>query len=247
MREKIIYGNWRVYHPDGTLMFLCEDKKANWYLKKDLATKISDNEILLTFQPSGKGRQSLYDLSEKKNICVVCGLDNLELLTKHHVIPTEYRKFFPLHKKSRLSHDILIMCQNHHWEYENKFAQKLKLKLESENNIQRNNINKNKKRSYQVQRYADLLLDYDVCQKLPKYRINFFLSEMKSVFGTDDPFEVQKIEIMKEIDKDNDIIGKIIVDNLTDIDEFERMWRNHFVKSMNPKFLPTGWSTEGLK
>lgn len=51
---------------------------------------------------------------------------------------------------------------------------------------------------------------------------------------------------MKEIDKDNDIIGKIIVDNLTDI-EFERMWRNHFVKSMNPKFLPTGWSTEGLK
>lgn len=245
-RTKIIYGNYKVYHPDGTLMFLCEFKKANWYLKRDLAIKLSDNEIQLTFIPKGKGRRSEYDLSEKKNICVVCGDDELSTLTKHHVVPYQYRKHFPDKIKSRSSHDILPICQEHHYDYENNYANKLKLDLEEKYEIKRKISSKDLTESFRAQRYSNLLLDYDVCKKLPKERIKFFISEMKRIFGTDDPFEVAKLKIHKEIDKETDIISKTIVENLNNIGEFEIMWRKHFIENMKPKYLPKGWSIYGV-
>jgi len=34
-----IYGNWKVVHPSGHLMFYGDEKKANWYLKRKLVKK----------------------------------------------------------------------------------------------------------------------------------------------------------------------------------------------------------------
>ena len=246
-RTKIIYGNYKVYHPDGTLMFLCEFKKANWYLKRNLAKKLTENEIQLTFIPKGKGRRSEYDLSEKKNICVVCCDDELSTLTKHHVVPYQYRKFFPYEIKSRSSHDILPICQKHHYEYENVYANKLKLELEEKYDIKRKKISLNLTESFKIQKYSNLLLDYEKCKKLPKDRIRFFLSEMERVFNTNDPFEVSKLKIYDEVDKEIDMISKTIVDNLNSIEDFEIMWRKHFVENMKPKYLPKGWSIHGIK
>ncbi len=47
--------NWEVYHPDGTHMFTCGEKKATWYLDKDLAKRTEDGKIQLTFEPKGNG------------------------------------------------------------------------------------------------------------------------------------------------------------------------------------------------
>ena len=47
--------NWEVYHPDGTHMFTCGEKKATWYLERDLAKRTADGRIQLTFEPKGNG------------------------------------------------------------------------------------------------------------------------------------------------------------------------------------------------
>ena len=48
--------NWKVYHPSGRHMFTCGEKKAYWYLERNLA-KLIDGErsIELTFIPKGNG------------------------------------------------------------------------------------------------------------------------------------------------------------------------------------------------
>ncbi len=126
-----IYGNCKVLHPDGTLMFRCDDDRVNWYLERNLAEIISpDGEpitIQFTFQPKGKGHQGdPFYLQEKSNCCVVCGTK--KLLTRHHAVPICYRKHFPDRLKSRCSHDILPVCVDCHETYEIE-AQKLKREI----------------------------------------------------------------------------------------------------------------------
>jgi len=40
--------------------------------------------------------------------------------------------------------------------------------------------------------------------------------------------------------------GKILVEQLGEdrLPDFIKLWRNHFLKTMNPKFLPLGWSVD---
>ena len=109
-KDRKIYGNYQVLSPDGHLMFRCDEKKANWYIKRNLAEIISNDPLIvkLKFQPKGLGNHNKkYGLSVIENICVVCGSD--EFLTRHHVVPTCYRKFFPLEKKSHNFHDVLSL------------------------------------------------------------------------------------------------------------------------------------------
>lgn len=45
-KDRKIYGNCQVLSPEGHLMFRCESKKANWYLKRDLAQIVNLDPIL---------------------------------------------------------------------------------------------------------------------------------------------------------------------------------------------------------
>lgn len=153
-RVNEIYGNCRVYHPDGSLMFLCLEKKANWYLNKTddvtgepLAKEIRHiNPIInafmnlfnikpnglrvqLLFEPKSKGNDGdKYSLSKKENKCVVTGSKELESLTTHHITPYCYRKYLPDEYKSANSHDVVPIINDKHYEYE-KEADKLKNKI----------------------------------------------------------------------------------------------------------------------
>jgi len=149
-----IYGNCKVYSPSGNLMFLCVEKKANWYLDRfdketgePLAVKINhinpllnslmsffgitprELKIQLSFEPKDEGnRGDKYSLSKKKNKCVVTGSKVLRNLTTHHITPHEYRKYMPEIYKSANSHDVVVIQSNNHYEYELE-ADKLKLEL----------------------------------------------------------------------------------------------------------------------
>jgi len=153
-RKNEIYVNCRVYSPDGNLMFLCVDKKIDWYLsrvdektKKPLAfeikhinpilnflftifsVKMKSRKIQFNFEPKDEGNKGdKYSLSKKKNRCVVTGSKILESLTTHHISPYCYRKYFPEEYKSANSHDIVPIRSNEHYEYE-RVADKLKIKL----------------------------------------------------------------------------------------------------------------------
>jgi len=51
-------------------------------------------------------------------------------LTRHHVIPREYRQWFPAHMKRHNSHDIVLMCLPCHNKYELTAAAQFKRELE---------------------------------------------------------------------------------------------------------------------
>jgi len=130
--DRKIYGNCKVLSPENILMFRCDFKKANWYLSRNLGEVVEEEPltIRLKFEPKGLGNHNKeWGLSEMSNKCVVCG--DKEFLTKHHVVPHSYRRFFPIEIKSHNFHDVLSVCVGCHADYE-LMADDLKLEI-SEN------------------------------------------------------------------------------------------------------------------
>jgi hypothetical protein len=129
IKREEVYGNWKMLSPEGTLMCRLSDKKAHWYLERNLAV-VEDDEpktIRLTFVPNGIGDTNEYMLEDKASMCVVCGTKHD--LTFHHVVPHGYRKHFPIEWKSHSSHDNLLLCERCHHLYE-RAAWELKKRLQ---------------------------------------------------------------------------------------------------------------------
>lgn len=118
-KSNIIYENWKVFSLHRKLMFRCNEKKAQWYLKRDLAVMLPDEprSIKLTFEAKGDGhKKDDYMVEDRSNICVSCGTD--QHLTIHHVVPEMYRHWMPLVVKSKSSRDLLLLCKQCHNDYE---------------------------------------------------------------------------------------------------------------------------------
>ena len=102
--------NWKVYHPSGRHMFTCGEKKAFWYLERNLA-KLIDGErsIELTFIPKGNGFEDDEEFGRSIRIvrCVVTGVSNS--LQRHHIVPYCYRTYFPEQYKSKNHHDVVLL------------------------------------------------------------------------------------------------------------------------------------------
>lgn len=78
-------------------MCTCDRKKAEWYIKKNLADIVEEQPftVRLKFEPSGRalGEVGQYYTQIKINQCVVCGAS--ENFIRKNVVPREYRKYFP--------------------------------------------------------------------------------------------------------------------------------------------------------
>ncbi|KAF9904488.1 hypothetical protein EC991_002648 [Linnemannia zychae] len=124
-----VYDNISVYAPpDSNLIFRCSQKRANWYLSRNLARSLSETSIHLNFAPAGQGHvNDPYYLEERENKCVICGQETAEAgATMLHVVPEQYRKWFPMKLKSHSSHDILVACPecNAQWDREAAMVRK---------------------------------------------------------------------------------------------------------------------------
>lgn len=242
-RKNIIYGNVKIYYQD-ILMFLTTEKRANWYLSNDLGIirNLDPMEISLTFHPKGFGNDnSLYYLSEKRNACVVCNDDDISKLTKHHVVPVEFRKYFPTHLKNHSSHDVLPICQDHHYDYENNYASKLKNELYQKYGIVQNAIKSDRTKLYKLINLAKLLNDFQRSHEIPRFRRENIKDELHNYFNDLSIDEIANLDHNKIFDEELLNTGKQLIDKIEDLDEFTIMWRKHFIDSMNPQYMPIGW------
>lgn len=222
-------------------MFLCQERKLRWYVDRELAVVVDDNPLTakLLFDPKGKGRHGdTFFLTARKNYCVVC--KSLKNLTRHHVLPYCYTKFFPPEAKIQSSYDIVLLCVEHHTDYE-VYAFKLKKELAAKHEIPLHGlgptINYN---AYKAGGLQNALTKYR--HKIPEQRQQKLLERLC--------FYLDKTITMEEVDglpKTNwrvkPIIqyGQAILEHYKDLDEFAILWRKHFVKTMNPKFMPEHW------
>lgn len=262
--------NWKVYHPNGKHMFTCGEKKARWYLDRNLAIQYGNKKIKFTFVPKGNGFEDNEEFGKtaREPICVVSGVDYD--LQRHHIVPYCYRTFFPEKYKSKNHHDVVLVNHDVHSEYE-KYAVAFKdeiariygVKTISEYNgeytqklreIGRDN-------SILVNAIHSLFKTYGKVSddiKLEKLR---FISEK-----TDIPFEtirnltyIQmykfylllkekhlkelytfKKEMRLQYDHGYHVVEQL--DTEEKIENFVKLWRNHFIDTMKPDYMPKGWS-----
>jgi hypothetical protein len=264
--------NWKVYHPSGRHMFTCGEKKAKWYVDRDLAKEIGKKMIELTFIPKGNGFEDNEEFgrSIREARCVVSGLE--EGLQRHHIVPYCYRTYFPEIFKSKNHHDVVLINHELHSQYEqhaNDYKDEIariygvktigELNAEytaklrdagKDNSILLNTIHslfkcygrvneevKLEKLSFIAERTNipfKTLCNYNYMQL---YKIYLYLQVLHEKQTYD-----FKAENRILYDHGYHVVCKL--DSEEKIEEFVKLWRNHFIKIMNPKFMPIGWSVD---
>jgi len=264
--------NWEVYHPNGTHMFTCGENKAAWYLKRKLAKRTANGKIMLTFEPKGSGFDSdeIFGKSVRETICVVSGID--EGLQRHHIVPYCYRSYFPKEYKSKNHHDVVLINHIKHSEYEieaTKFKDRIAetygvptiSELNQEYTVKLRALGKTNAKL--ISNVNSLFKSYGKISneiKLEKLRIiaeaielpfeticNFNYIQLYKIYQVLNEEHLKKQLEFKEnyrkyYDHGYHVMQKL--DTEEKIEEFVKLWRTHFIETMNPKFMPNGWSVD---
>lgn len=242
-KDRKIYGNCRVLSPNGILMFRCDEKKANWYLKRNLGEIVSNKPLVvkLNFKPSGLGNHNKeFGLSDMPNVCVVCGTKNH--LTRHHVVPYCYRKNLPLEIKSHNHHDILPLCVDCHENYE-KFADDLKIELSIKYEAPLNGESDGDVDTIKLSKISSTILRNDL--NIPKKRVVELREIIKSFFGIKRLTNSKLLELTKIKQKPIQTShGELVIGKVDNLQLFVELWRKHFIDTMNPQFLPDNWKID---
>jgi len=264
--------NWEVYHPNGTHMFTCGEKKATWYLERDLAIRTDDGKIMLTFEPKGEGFEDneIFGKSVREAICVVTGVE--DGLQRHHIVPYCYRTYFPEAFKSKNHHDVVLINHERHSEYEqlatlfkDEVAVMFGVKTISESNIEYTGALRaaGKENAILLNTIHSLFKSYGKISdevKLEKLQsisdntgiplktvCNYNYIQLYKMYlllkkEHENNLYIFKQEERKLYDHGYHVVQKL--DTEEKIMEFVKLWRNHFIDTMQPQFMPIGWSVD---
>lgn len=241
-----IFENCMIQAPDGVNLSRCGIKKAEWYLSRNLADKVTDEPltIRLRFEPSG--RRGLGDpllLDGKPNICVVCGTN--KDLTKHHIVPYSFIKYMEVEYKVDIIRDIFPLCQPCHGDYE-KLSQEKRKKMAEDMGVPMYGLDAEEVRKVRkamgaaaaLQKYKDCIPEDR--KEMMREIVRDFLG--KSDITDDDLTGIRQYKITERPDYIN--FSKHVAESVTDYSEFAREWREHFVKTMKPKYMPEAWKVD---
>jgi len=242
-RANEIYSNCAIYYEDN-LICRCSYKRVIWYLKRNLADIRSESplHITLRFRPKLVVREREQFYSEKKeNLCVVCGNSDLSQLSRHHIVPSCFRKFFPDEYKCYMSHDVVPVCRPCHDKYHTKTSGIIAEMLNSREDIIK--IRLRRKKARKVLNACSALTNY--IENLPQKR-QMELRKIISSWGGNDIIGEGEIELVAKqcieyLEAKESMEAKLFVEGLSDLGSFIVFWRQDFVKTMRPKFLQDGW------
>lgn len=264
--------NWKVYHPNGKHMFTCGEKKADWYLERNLATIIGKKKIRFNFVPKGNGFEDDEEFGRgiRENKCVVNGLD--WGLQRHHIVPYCYRTYFPEKYKSKNHHDVVLVNHEIHSEYEqeaniykDEIAGIYGVKTITEYNIEYTAKLREigKQNSILLNTIHSLFKCYGkMPEKVKTEKLMFIAKETNISYDTIKRFSYIQMYKMYLLLREKHIIdlnafkaenrqiydhGYHVVQKLDTeekIEEFVKLWRNHFINTMQPKYMPYGWSID---
>lgn len=253
IRKTPLYDNCVLQAPDGEPLCTCDYKKARWYMDKGLGNEISEDPLIvrLNFEPAHRPiLDSQYYIQAKDNACVVCG--SKESLLRKNVVPREYRRNFPDVMKHHISHDILLLCVQCH-QLSNLRDLDFRYMLAAECDAPFESHEVTKCREDPVLRRiksAGRALRRSR-EKLPKDRVVALEQILK------DHYEVSSLtqeQIDEAVELDTKIYnadfvphGQKVVDHYKrngGLISFETKWREHFLETMRPKFMPALWSVD---
>ena len=250
-RNSPMYDNIQMMDPEGRLLASISLKKAQWYVHKQLARwRALDSSIQLLFKPKAHSGQD-YEKTMKPNMCVGCGSDEFHM--RHYVVPYAYRTLLPKRFKTHLSHDVVILCPDCHLhcEYETHLRMKSSEDLRPEECQSANYVDK---QLHRVRSAALALLRWK--HKLPSQKIDEYNQLIRAFLNlSSDKKELsarqlqEAVDVKHRIPNPNYIPGpEFVIGSLKNndvlIEKFIKEWRQHFVDTVQPKFLSKGWSVD---
>ena len=257
-----MYDNIEMRDPQGQLLCTISDKKAKWYIRKNLAKwknqptggSSDQKAIILNFEPKShksKIEPDLYTTSQKQNICVSCG-DANQIYMRHYIVPYSYRTLLPTKYKTHMPHDIVILCPDCNLtckQYTQRKQREMEASLRHDPETA-NAVIPNKELHHVKSKALALLKSGD---KLPveiRNQYEALLIEHNKLSTDQELTEAilqKNCEIDTHLPNPKFISGSVlVVGNLKNdeqlIEEFVRNWRKYFVETMLPRFLPKGWT-----
>lgn len=241
MNPNKAYGDIEVYSPEGVLMFRTNEDKLKFYKKKGLIEQLGEKSFKLLFEPKGlgHGERNKELLCARENKCVRCGDEDLLVLTRHHVVPSRFRRFFPNNLKNNNHRYVVFLCTDCHNEYgyhENELNDVLAQELGVKTLKQCNDEIYIEKRI--ITGIADTIL---FKEGIPAERIITLMDEFATRTGMAATEENLKKVCRKKYEpvSEQNNFGKLVVDNVKNIYAFQQRWLEHFVYTMEPKYLPS--------
>ncbi|XP_063696742.1 exonuclease 3'-5' domain-containing protein 2-like [Culicoides brevitarsis] len=251
-----MYDNIHMYAPDGELLCTCDRSKADWYVSKELAVVHTEDpySIRLTFEPAGRavGEVGKYYTIAKENRCVVCGRE--DSLIRKNVVPRDYRIHFTPVMKDHCSHDVVLTCTTCHqfsnmsdFKMRQSLAELCDAPLQDGPNTKLVEVDhlKRLKSASRALLYNGHMIPVDR-KKVLEQEILTLLPDEKSV-TLELLEEYAEINIYKENDNyvaHGEKVVEYFMNNGGGLINLERMWREHFLKTLKPKFLPELWSVD---
>nr|XP_029505179.1 exonuclease 3'-5' domain-containing protein 2-like [Oncorhynchus nerka] len=254
-RKSPLYDNCFLHAPDGQPLCTCDKKKAKWYLDKGIGVLQSEDPFIvrLLFEPSGRpDSQQDYYLTAKENLCVVCGKNDSYI--RKNIVPHEYRRHFPTEMKDHNSHDILLLCTSCH-AASNVHDGFLKQQLADEHAAPQGceegvRLLEDSDRR-RVRSAARALLTAG--EGLPGPRrdelqevIRSFFNDLDGELTTDTLQSAAGLEtrIFNEsyVPHGLKVVQAHAKQGLKGLMGLERHWRQHFLSTMTPRYLPPLWS-----
>ncbi|KAK2843426.1 hypothetical protein Q7C36_011641 [Tachysurus vachellii] len=261
-RKSPLYDNCFLHAPDGQPLCTCDKKKAKWYLDKGIGELVSEEPFIvrLLFEPSGRpDSQKDYYLTAKENLCVVCG--KAESYIRKNIVPHEYRRHFPTEMKDHNSHDILLLCTSCHAAsnvYDGFLKQQLADEFSAPQGCEEGVKMLEDSDRRRVRSTARALLSAN--DSMPATRREELLSVVHAYFCNEGDEEEEdsltegrlhtaanlETRIFNEgyVPHGLKVVQVYAERGLRGLIELERRWRQHFLSSMQPKFLPPLWSVD---
>uniref|UniRef100_A0A3P9LS13 Exonuclease 3'-5' domain-containing protein 2 n=1 Tax=Oryzias latipes TaxID=8090 RepID=A0A3P9LS13_ORYLA len=258
-RKSPLYDNCFLYAPDGQPLCTCDKKKARWYLNKGIGVLQSEDPFIvrLLFEPSGRPEsQHDYYLTEKENLCVVCG--KADSYIRKNIVPHEYRRHFPTELKDHNSHDILLLCTSCHAAsnvHDGVLKQMLAEEFSAPQGCEEGVRVFEDSDRRRVRSAARALLSSG--DGLPEQRKEELQLLIRKFLNMEEEGEELTEEALQEAaGLETRILNEAYVPHglkvvrahaqrgLRGLMELERRWRQHFLTSMQPRHLPPLWSVD---
>ena len=144
--------------------------------------------------------------------------------------------------KSRNFHDIVLLCDPCHRNYENtardlkeQIAEQYKAPLDGKGDVFDFPLHYAKKAASAICMFRD---------KLPADVLKKKTDEIASYLGHEpSENEIENLSMALTHDMTNHRRhGEIVIEKVEDLQSFVEMWRFHFLENMKPQFMPDGWN-----
>ena len=166
-------------------------------------------------------------------------------MNRHHVVPSVYRRHLPIEVKDHSHHDVLLLCLACHEKYEDA-ANELKAEFGETFGVPLHGLRgeRDQERGRAVS-FARALLRHG--ERIPPARHEEMLRTIAEWAGKE-PLTDGDIQDIARLESNADGSkiehGEHVIAHTEDVQEFIRRWREHFLRTMQPRFLPAQWDVD---